>query len=86
DPEYHDKAVRFAEKVEDISQFLVARGYQKPRGRVEARVAYHDACHLAHGQGVRSEPRQLLREIPGVEWIEMELADRCCGSAGIYNL
>lgn len=86
DPEYHDKAVRFAEKVEDISQFLVAHGYQKPRGRVEARVAYHDACHLAHGQGVRSEPRQLLREIPGVEWIEMELADRCCGSAGIYNL
>jgi glycolate oxidase iron-sulfur subunit len=86
DPDYHEKAVRFAKKVEDISQFLVVHGYEKPTGRVEARVAYHDACHLAHGQGVRSQPRQLLREIPGVEWVEMPLADRCCGSAGIYNL
>lgn len=86
DPQYREKAVRFAEKVEDISHFLVTHGYQKPQGRVEAKVAYHDACHLAHGQGVRAEPRQLLREIPGVEWTEMELADRCCGSAGIYNL
>ncbi|NGQ96688.1 (Fe-S)-binding protein [Brevibacillus sp. SYP-B805] len=86
DPAYREKAVQFAEKVADISKFLAAHGYEKPTGRVEARVAYHDACHLAHGQGIRAEPRQLLREIPGVAWVEMPLADRCCGSAGIYNL
>ncbi|HYN87574.1 MAG TPA: (Fe-S)-binding protein, partial [Ardenticatenaceae bacterium] len=50
------------------------------------RVTYQDPCHLAHGQHVRSQPRMLLRAIPGVELVEMRAADRCCGSAGIYNV
>lgn len=86
DAEYHEKALLFAEKVEDVSKFLYDHGYAKPKGRLHTRVTYHDACHLAHGQGIRSEPRQLLRDIPGVEMVELPQADRCCGSAGIYNI
>lgn len=51
-----------------------------------SRLTYHDACHLAHGQGVRAEPRELLKAIPGIEYFELGEADRCCGSAGIYNV
>ena len=86
DPTYHEKAERFAKKIEDVSKFLVEQGYEKPKGRLDTKLTYHDACHLAHGQGVRSQPRQILRDIPGVELVEMPEADRCCGSAGIYNL
>ncbi len=86
DPEYKEKAEQFAEKIEDVSKFLVEQGYQKPQGSIETKVTYHDACHLAHGQGVRNQPRELLRDIPGVQMVEMPNADRCCGSAGIYNL
>ncbi|WP_019120909.1 (Fe-S)-binding protein [Brevibacillus massiliensis] len=86
DPEYGQKAVEFAGKIEDVAVFLMNHGYQKPQGTVRTRVTYHDACHLAHGQGVRREPRELLRDIPGVEMVEMPYADRCCGSAGIYNI
>jgi glycolate oxidase iron-sulfur subunit len=86
DPMYREKAKRFSAKVEDVSRFLYVNGYEKPKGRLDTRVAYHDACHLAHAQGIRLEPRQLLGEIPGVELVEMPEADRCCGSAGIYNL
>jgi glycolate oxidase iron-sulfur subunit len=53
---------------------------------VNARVVYHDACHLAHAQGVRAQPRALLAAIPGVELLTPAEADLCCGSAGIYNL
>jgi glycolate oxidase iron-sulfur subunit len=86
DPAYHEKAEQFAEKVEDVSKFLFDHGYEKPTGRLAARVTYHDACHLAHGQGIRFEPRRLLQDIPGLELIELPQADRCCGSAGIYNI
>jgi glycolate oxidase iron-sulfur subunit len=86
DPEYREKAEQFSAKIEDVSKFLVDQGYEKPKGRLETKITYHDACHLAHGQGVRSEPRQLLRDIPGLELVEMPEADRCCGSAGIYNI
>ena len=50
------------------------------------KVAYHDACHLLNGQGVQGEPRQLIRDIPGVEWVDLHEAEVCCGSAGSYNL
>ncbi|HET7580470.1 MAG TPA: (Fe-S)-binding protein [Bacillales bacterium] len=86
DPEWHEKAEAFSAKVVDVSKFLVDHGYRKPEAELKTRVTYHDACHLAHGQGVRSEPRQLLRDIPGVEMVDLPDADRCCGSAGIYNL
>ena len=57
-----------------------------PRHPLALRVAYHDACHLAHAQGVRQPPRDLLRSIPGIELLPLADQDICCGSAGIYNL
>jgi glycolate oxidase iron-sulfur subunit len=57
-----------------------------PRGRVQLKAAYHDACHLQHAQGVRAQPRKLLQSIPGVELREIAESEICCGSAGIYNL
>jgi len=86
DPVMHDKAVEFANKVEDISKHLYDTGYEEPKGEIKTRITYHDACHLAHGQGVRKEPRELLLKIPGVEMVHMPNADRCCGSAGVYNI
>ena len=86
EPEWQEKAKEFAEKVEDISKFLYDTGYEIPKAELNTRITYHDACHLAHGQGIRDEPRDLLLHIPGVEMVHMPNADRCCGSAGIYNL
>jgi glycolate oxidase iron-sulfur subunit len=86
DPEWHDKALEFSSKVEDISKYLYDTGYEKPKAVLNKKITYHDACHLAHGQGVRQEPRDLLINIPGVEMVLMPNADRCCGSAGIYNI
>jgi glycolate oxidase iron-sulfur subunit len=73
----------------DASEFLAGEGLETVLGefgKLEARVTYHDACHLAHGQGIRFEPRQLLKAIPGLELIELPESEICCGSAGIYNL
>jgi glycolate oxidase iron-sulfur subunit len=81
DPEYAERAERFAAKVRDISEFLVEIGIRPPGGRVEARVTYHDPCHLCRAQGVRDQPREML-QAAGVELVEMSIADTCCGSAG----
>ena len=74
----------------DVSEFLLAEGLAAVLSRDGARdpisVTYHDACHLAHGQGIRSAPRELLMAVPGVRLVEMLEADTCCGSAGIYNI
>ncbi|MEH7124942.1 (Fe-S)-binding protein [Bacillus sp. JJ1773] len=86
EPEWHKKAEEFSKKVVDISKHLHDTGYEKPKAEVRKRITYHDACHLAHGQGVRKEPREILLDIPGVEMVHMPNADRCCGSAGIYNI
>jgi glycolate oxidase iron-sulfur subunit len=86
DPEWKKRAERFEEKVVDISKYLHDTGYEKPKAMLKTSITYHDACHLAHGQGVRQEPRDILLDIPGVEMVQMPNADRCCGSAGIYNL
>lgn len=86
EPEWKEKAEQFANKVEDISKYLYDTGYEKPKAEIKTKITYHDACHLAHGQGVRKEPRDLLLNIPGVEMVHMPNADRCCGSAGIYNI
>ena len=77
---------RFAEKIKDVNEFLDALGPVRPEGRIEGAAAYHDACHLAHGQGVRAAPRRLLSQIPGLTLHELSEADMCCGSAGTYNL
>ena len=76
-------------KVFDASEFLLDQGLAgllAEEGRLESIVTYHDACHLAHGQGIRKEPRDLLKAIPGVQLVELAEADTCCGSAGIYNI
>jgi glycolate oxidase iron-sulfur subunit len=81
DPEYAERAERFAAKVRDISEFLVEIGIRPPEGKVDARVTYHDPCHLCRAQGVREQPREMLLAA-GVDLVEMEGADTCCGSAG----
>ena len=86
DPEWHEQAEEFAAKVEDISKYLYDTGYEIPKAELNTRITYHDACHLAHGQGIRQEPRDILLNIPGVEMVHMPNSDRCCGSAGIYNI
>jgi glycolate oxidase iron-sulfur subunit len=86
DLEYRDKAARFSARVKDAGEFLADLGLVGKLGAVEITVTYQDPCHLAHGQRVRSQPRQLLQAIPGLKLIELDGADRCCGSAGIYNL
>ncbi|HEY6469678.1 MAG TPA: heterodisulfide reductase-related iron-sulfur binding cluster [Candidatus Dormibacteraeota bacterium] len=88
DPLWAERAVAFSAKVRDVMEVLAELEVQAP-GRLHplpARVAYHDACHLAHAQGVRSQPRTVLRRIPGLELVEITESDVCCGSAGIYNL
>lgn len=85
DPQYADEARKFTAKVRDVNEFLVQIGPTAPRKRVAARVTYQDPCHLAHGQGVRTAPRELLNHV-GVQLIEMPRADFCCGSAGTYNV
>lgn len=72
--------------VRDLAEFLVELGPVAPRHPLPMSVAYHDACHLAHAQGVRAQPRELLRAIPGLELREIAEAEICCGSAGTYNL
>jgi glycolate oxidase iron-sulfur subunit len=79
------RARMLREKVMDVSEFLVKLGLVPVKRTISARVAYHDACHLAHGQGVRAQPRALLSAIPGIELVPVSESDWCCGSAGIYN-
>jgi glycolate dehydrogenase iron-sulfur subunit len=86
DPTYARGAREVAAKARDVSELLARGALPSPTRGVRARVAYHDACHLAHGQGVRREPRDLLRTIPGLELVELADGEICCGSAGTYNL
>ncbi|GAW48904.1 MULTISPECIES: glycolate oxidase subunit GlcF [unclassified Nocardioides] len=86
DPAYADRARAFADRVRDVSEILDELGPVAPRHPLEMTIAYHDACHLAHAQGVRAEPRRLLEAIPGLELREIAEGEICCGSAGIYNV
>jgi glycolate oxidase iron-sulfur subunit len=86
DSAWAGRARAFSAKVRDVSQLLTELGPRAARHPLRAKVAYHDACHLAHGQGVRAEPRALLQAIPGVEVVSPAEPEICCGSAGIYNL
>ena len=85
DPEWAARARTFSAKVKDVSEYLHALGPRPMPAAVNARVTYHDACHLAHGQKITSAPRALLKTIPGVTFVELPDADQCCGSAGVYN-
>ena len=81
-----DRAKRFVTQMKDVTEFLASIELNPRMGEVRATATYQDSCHLAHGQGVRSAPRQLLRLVPGLTLIEMRMSDLCCGSAGIYNV
>ncbi|HWC35887.1 MAG TPA: heterodisulfide reductase-related iron-sulfur binding cluster [Mycobacteriales bacterium] len=86
DPAWARRAALFAAKCRDVSELLVELGPVAQRHPLPGVAAYHDACHLSHAQGVRAQPRDLLRGIPGLELREIPEADICCGSAGVYNL
>ncbi|GIF67576.1 glycolate oxidase iron-sulfur subunit [Asanoa ishikariensis] len=86
DPAWADRAKAFSAKVRDVHELLDAYPAQATRHPVSLKLAYHDACHLAHAQGVRIPPRALLRGIPGITLVEPREWELCCGSAGIYNL
>ncbi|HLH77872.1 MAG TPA: heterodisulfide reductase-related iron-sulfur binding cluster, partial [Candidatus Binataceae bacterium] len=85
DPDLARPASEFARRVSELSTLLL-KATRPLEGSCEATVTYHDACHLAHGMGVRREPRQLLKAVGGVKLVELESSDLCCGSAGSYNL
>jgi glycolate oxidase iron-sulfur subunit len=80
------RAERFSERVRDVSELLAELGPRAERSPLPLRVAFQDSCHLAHAQGIRDAPRELLRSIPGLEVVEPAEQAICCGSAGIYNL
>ncbi len=82
DPEWAGRAAAFRSKVRDVSEFLTEIPLERPTGRVDARVTYHDPCHLRRAQKVWKEPRKLLSFIDGLDFVEMPEADWCCGSAG----
>jgi len=80
------RAAAFSARTRDLSEFLVDLGPVATRHPLPMTVAYHDACHLAHAQRITSQPRELLKAIPGLTVVELADAGICCGSAGIYNL
>ena len=86
DPAYAERAKAFSARCKDISEVLAELEPHAPRHPLPMRVAYHDACHLQHAQGVRAQPRKALATIPQLEIVEISDREICCGSAGIYNL
>ena len=81
-----ERAKEFAAKVRDVNEFLAALSPRAPRRPLPLRIAMHDACHLAHAQRIKAQPRALLGAIPGVTLLEVPDSEQCCGSAGVYNL
>ena len=86
DQQWAQRAAVFSAKVRDVTEFLASLEPRAPRKPLNERIAYHDPCHLAHAQGIRGEPRDLLGTIQGVTLVEIPEGDQCCGSAGVYNL
>jgi glycolate oxidase iron-sulfur subunit len=86
DPQYRDRAIAFSAKCKDVSEVLAELQPRAPRHPLALRVAFHDPCHLQHAQGLREQPRAMLRTIPGLELLELSEAALCCGSAGLYGL
>lgn len=86
DPAWAQRAADFSARVRDVHELLAAHPAQAPRHPVDLTIAYHDACHLAHAQRIKQQPRDLLRAIPALTLVEPAEWELCCGSAGIYNL
>jgi glycolate oxidase iron-sulfur subunit len=72
-------------RVKDLTEWLAEIGMPEPKRDVQIRVTYQDACHLVHAQRIRKQPRELIRALPGVQWVEMRHPDICCGAAGLYS-
>jgi glycolate oxidase iron-sulfur subunit len=85
DPEWAERAAALAAKVRDVVELIASLGPVAPRHPLKIKAAYHDACHLGHAQRIKSQPRALLAQIPGLELVELD-NDTCCGSAGVHNL
>ena len=85
DAAYAKLAEAFTAKVRDVNEYLAELGLREPKHKLTARVTYQDPCHLAHAQGVRAAPRQLLKQV-GAQLVESPRPDTCCGSAGVYNV
>jgi len=86
DPGWAERARRFSASVQDVAEFLAREPLRGPLHSVPMTVTYHDPCHVVHGQKIRTQPRTLLAQIPGVKLVDLKESDWCCGSAGIYNL
>jgi glycolate oxidase iron-sulfur subunit len=86
DEAYAGKAKKFTGLMKDVNEFLAAIELNPRMATLPITVTYQDSCHLAHGQRVRTQPRKLLRAVPGLTFREMPMSDLCCGSAGIYNV
>ncbi|HEV2239341.1 MAG TPA: heterodisulfide reductase-related iron-sulfur binding cluster [Ktedonobacterales bacterium] len=86
DPVYAERAAAFAASVRDVMELLAELEPRATRHPLALRVAYHDACHLGHAQGIRRQPREVLRTIPALDLTDIAESDLCCGSAGIFNL
>ena len=84
DPRYGERAHSVSARVADVSEFLMKHELPRPQGELPIRVTYHEPCHLGRGQGVKAQPRGLLKSIAGLEFVEMKGADVCCGSAGSF--
>ena len=89
DEKYADLAKQWDAKLKDVHEWLVEIGVREPSGTASGlaqKVTYHEACHLCHGQKITTQPRQILKAIPGLELTELPESTWCCGSAGIYNI
>ncbi len=86
DPAYKIKAEKLSQKTKDIMEFLSEIGIESELQPLDLKITYQDACHIIHGQRIKNEPREILEKIPELKLIEMKNSDRCCGSAGIYNI
>jgi glycolate oxidase iron-sulfur subunit len=86
DPRYAARAQQFSARVKDINEFLAEHLHVLPQGEIALKATYADSCHLRHGQKIIKPPRELLKHIPGLQLVELKQPDRCCGSAGVYNI
>ena len=86
DASYADRAAEFSSKVRDIHELLAALPIEPPKGHLAYRVTYQDSCHLSNAQRITAAPRELLRSIPGIEFVELSNADKCCGAGGTYTI
>ncbi len=86
DSAYAEKARWFAHNTRDVMEFLDENGFTAPEGSLDKTVTYHEPCHLTHAQQIREAPRRILKQLPGLTFVELPEAGWCCGSAGVYNI